>query len=66
MPPAYSRSGTKTDGEQVAAISHYCTTAAAHHCPAPTIRCEAYRDSYVKSCLLKGNVPPEYISALTR
>lgn len=63
-PEAFSTASKKSAGEQVAAIHGYCLNAAMQQCPGATIRCEAFRRSYVKSCLLKANVPPSYIAAL--
>lgn len=65
-PPPVSAKSPKPIGEQVAAVHEYCHARAIQECPAITIRCEAFRPSYVKSCMLKGNVPADYIAALAR
>ena len=64
-PPQFTTHGTKTAGEQVAEIHRYCLSTAMKSCPGATIRCEAFRPAFVRSCLLKANIPPTYISALT-
>lgn len=65
-PAAYSLASTVRPNEQVQAIYTWCIASAAHNCPGATLRCEAYRPAYVRSCMVKGNVPPEYIAALAR
>ncbi len=65
-PEPFSATSKKPPGEQVAAIYRYCTTAAQGACPDATIKCDAFRPSYVKSCMLKGNVPADYITAMNR
>lgn len=66
MPPPVSQSSSKPVGEQVADVHRYCLAAAAQDCPGTTIRCVGFRRGFMPSCLLKGNVPAEYITALTR
>lgn len=63
-PEPFSATSKKTAGEQVAEIFQYCSRSAIAACPGATIRCDAFRPGYVKSCLLKGNVPPSYITAM--
>ncbi len=65
-PPKFAMSSANSAGDQVSEIYRYCLAAAAQSCPAATIRCDSYRPAYVQGCLLKGNVPPEYITALIR
>jgi hypothetical protein len=63
-PEQFSPTSKRGAGAQVAEIYGDCLRNANEACPGATVRCEAYRPSYVKSCLLKANVPPSYIAAL--
>ena len=65
-PPEFSQSSTTSAGAQVAAIQDYCAVAALRECPSVTIYCEAFWPNYMQSCMLKANVPPSYLAALSR
>jgi len=51
-------------GEQVAQAYADCAEQAQANCGRSTIRCNAYRREFVKVCLIRRGVPPEYIGAL--
>jgi hypothetical protein len=52
------------NGGQVAQIYGQCLAAADAKCNRATIYCNAYRRSYVKICLTKSGVSPDYIFML--
>lgn len=64
-PPAPKLSGNETIGEKVALASRYCSDYAQRQCPANTVYCDGYRSEFYRMCLVRVNVPPEYITALT-
>jgi hypothetical protein len=66
MPPPVSQSSARPIGEQVAEVHKYCLASASQACPGTTIYCTSHRRGYMPGCLLKGNVPADYITALTK
>lgn len=57
--------GKETNGEKVLMAQQYCVALASHECPAGgTLYCDAFRRSYVKNCMVRAGVPPEYILVL--
>lgn len=57
--------GRETTGEKVNIAHRYCLAVADQQCPGYTIYCDAFRAGLVKQCLVRSNVPPEYILLLT-
>lgn len=62
-PPVFT--GNETLGEKVSMAHQYCRALGNHQCPGATLRCDAYRQAFVKGCLVKVGVPPDYIAVLT-
>lgn len=58
------RAEATLNGDQIAQIYDQCSAAAAAKCGRATIYCDSYRRSYVKICLTRSGVPPEYIMML--
>lgn len=54
-------------GEQIGQIYGMCQDAAFRKCPPnnTTIYCRTYVPGFIKMCLMKNNVPPDYIMMLT-
>lgn len=63
--PPPRMTGKETIGEKVAMAQQYCSAQANAQCGAGTIRCDAFRRAFVKNCLIKVGVPPDYVIALT-
>ncbi len=51
-------------GAKVMEIFQYCSQEAEKKCGRNSIRCEAYRKSYVKACMIQIGVAPDYIDLL--
>ncbi|TCD15178.1 hypothetical protein [Oricola cellulosilytica] len=49
-----------TDGQKAAAIYSYCGQLARRECPRATIACDAYRPEFVKICMTRAGVRPDY------
>lgn len=63
--PPPQMTGNEPIGEKVAMAQQYCTSQANAQCGAGTIRCDAFRRAFVKNCLIRVGVPPDYVIALT-
>lgn len=63
-----SHSAFAMSGSQVAKIMAMCSEFTYEKCPADNTShyCYGYRPAALKMCLLKNDVPPEYIAVLTQ
>lgn len=64
-PPAPPQlTGAETDGEKAVIAHQYCSALARSECASPSLRCDAYHRSFVKGCMTKIGVPPEFTFVL--
>lgn len=52
-------------GSEAMAVFNHCQTEALKNCGRDTIRCRAYRKSFIKACMIQADVDPAYIMLLT-
>ncbi len=64
-PPASFRPG-QNEGQQAATIFRFCSQEADRQCPNPSIRCDAFVRSYVRTCMAQLGAPADYIMGLAR
>lgn len=67
-PPPISSQALATGvltGEDIAQVATFCNAGALNACPAATLRCEGYRNAYVKTCMVRLNVPAEFVELYT-
>lgn len=51
-------------GKQISEIYLACEEAAFNQCGRESVRCRAFRRSYIKVCLINNEVPADYIEML--
>ena len=62
--PKLEISATASDGEKALAVRNYCARLSDRQCLGYTLRCEAYRKSFIPACMTKIGVPPGYTMVL--
>lgn len=63
-PPPPHLTGAETVGEKAVIAHEYCSALARSECSSPSLRCDAYQRSFVKGCMTKIGVPPEFTFVL--
>jgi hypothetical protein len=61
----FAAGAAEAKGPEAMAVFNHCQAEALKNCGRDTIRCRAYRKSFVKSCMIQADVDPAYIMLLT-
>lgn len=64
-PKAPKLTGQETKGQVAMLARQYCGDLAEYQCPGFGRYCTGYQRVFIRSCMIKVGIPPEYVIALT-